>query len=649
MNTLRRTIRMLSPELRNQIAAGEVVERPASVVKELVENSLDAGATQIDVTLENGGQSLIRVQDNGSGIPEDEMELAVTRHATSKIASQEDLWNIASYGFRGEALPSIASVSSFRLESAVQGENAPLPSYILVEQGRVTERGVSSLHKGTLVEVRDLFACVPARLKFLKAPATEFKRAQEWLTRLALARLDAGFTLSSAHGDALRENLRFAPGQTLARRLSLVWPEDITEQLLPFDLETRGIRVHGLASPAELTQPRADRLLTYVNGRAVNDRLLLKAVREAYRGRLIAREYPLAVLFVELPPEEVDVNVHPAKSEVRFKDEQGVFSAVLRAVESAQRPMASDHPQGFWGLVDDVPIVSPEQALPPAQTEVVALPPSYMDNGYADPKAGDALLHEPPAAASYFAPEPAHREQAFPSAEAAGKNAPAAEAEWQPLSLGNAREEGETLPQEPPAPCQCGSQPVIGKYAYLGQIGRTYLLLRAEDSLLLVDQHAAHERVLINRLRRGGLSGQGQALMLPLDFSLTPDERERIENCRADLAAAGFDIRYEADRLTVMAIPPFLERASAAAFIKETLQGLSSSRASGALDGPDGLWASMACKAAIKAGDELAEEEAATLLTQLFAEDESQDFCPHGRPTMLRWTCEDLARLFKRR
>jgi len=650
MNDARKTIAILPVELRNQIAAGEVVERPASVVKELVENSLDAGATRVEVSLENGGHSLVRVADNGSGIPEGEMRLAMTRHATSKIASQDDLWRIASFGFRGEALPSIASVSSLRLESAVTTPDGVQAAWVHVEQGRESGRGVSSLPRGTVVEVRDLFACVPARLKFLKTPATEFKRAQDWLARLALARTDVEFILKSVSGSAAREVFRFAAGQTLAERLALIWPADIVQRLRPFDASADGIRVFGLASPPGQTQPRPDRQLMYVNGRAVNDRLLQRAVREAYKGRLISREYPQVVLFVEIAPDAVDVNVHPAKSEVRFQNEQGVFVAVMRAVQRvadasplaagadpfdghehvspvfpAAAPGTPERPRGFWGAADHADIMRDRFPAPPVgnvETVPVPSPAAPEAPAFADGPPFLSAVREQESLEKYF--------------HESGEEAPA------PLSPAPAG--------APPAQEERGNSPVsVGGFSYLGQIGRTYLVLSKDDRLLVVDQHAAHERILVNRLRRGGLAGKGQGLLVPLEFALSPVESERLEPCRDTLEKAGFDCETDGGRLIVRAIPPFMERAEAAAFLRETLDGLRDARGTDTLDGPDGLWAGMACKAAVKGGDELAPDEAAALLGQWLEEDYQRDFCPHGRPVALAWTLKELDKLFKRR
>ena len=651
----RNGIRLLSPELRNQIAAGEVVERPASVVKELVENSLDAGATLVEITLENGGQSLIRVRDNGGGIPAAELELAVTRHATSKITSMDDLWHIHSFGFRGEALPSIASVSSFRMESAFQTapDQAPEAAFIQMDHGVLSQQGPSGLHKGTVVEVRDLFASVPARLKFLKAPATELKRAQELLIRLALIHTEVGFVFLAG----TREVLRLPAGQSLLERLSIIWPEAVTETLLPFDRTTNGLRVHGLTSPPGQAQPRGDRMLLYVNGRAVNDKLILRAVREAYKGRLLSKEYPQIILFMELPPEEVDVNVHPAKTEVRFRDERPVFGAVLHAVEEAvlrDLPAATEEapapekapfqpkPLGFWGEADRERIMRPE-SRPSAPTETeYPIPPAPDPEPQPEPSAlygdaglpWDAVPDEPPSsslheAARSFQPERAPTPQAT---EAVPARMP------EPVQ-----------PQQPPIERLEEVHVRVGPYVYMGQIGGTYLVLRdtrnsrENASLLILDQHAAHERVLISRLQAGGFSGMSQPLVLPLEYTLHPAERERLEEFHDSLTALGFTLALRDQGtcavLEVRAVPPLLERAAAGEFIREVLAGRKEDLHS--------LWATMACKAAIKAGDTLAPDEAVNLIAQWLVTEDRQ-FCPHGRPCVLQWGTADLDRMFKR-
>lgn len=678
----RRTIQVLSPALRNQIAAGEVVERPASVVKELVENSLDAGASMVEVNLEDGGQNLIMVRDDGYGIPRDELELAVTRHATSKVADFNELARIASFGFRGEALPSIASVSRFSMASVYTGGEA---HRITVEHGHVQDTSPAALHRGTIIEVRDLFANVPARLKFLKTQSTEFKRCQELFSRIALARPDVAFTL---HAGA-REVFRFPANETLTQRLSHLWPPAVMDALHPFDETIYGIRVHGLAADPRAAQARADRLLLYVNGRAVNDRILMRAVREAYKGRLISREYPQVLLFLEINPEEIDVNVHPAKNEVRFRDERAVFVAVLKAVESAvakceivletvNRGNHDDHedrgeqvqanteqalvtsptitpnhaprPLGFWGEADrtadkfrdlhdirkpelrDGEAEKPEASLVFHEYEDVA-GVSMANSAMATPyPAHGVSLHEPCASYGTSASQtsPLAR-QYFHSAVPYDANPS------EHSSTGHTQTEDISTEQNLTVR--------IGDYSYLGQVADTYLIVRhhsanGESSLLLLDQHAVHERILHTRIKRRGTLGTAQMLALPQELALHPAEMEHLRAIQPDLEALGFSLSTQGNKLIMRGTPPLLSRAEASSFLREALTGKR--------EDMDALWAMMACKGAIKAGQKLTADEAAGLIAQ-WLDTENRDFCPHGRPAALRFDGHALEKMFKRR
>ena len=669
----KKTIRLLPPELSNQIAAGEVVERPASVVKELVENSLDAGATSVLVELENGGQTLIRVTDNGRGIDADQLELAVTRHATSKIAEVGDLMNIDSYGFRGEALPSIASVSRFRMISAPLMEDGSTGEASGIEVVYGAIRGVSpaALNQGTLVEVSELFSNIPARLKFLKSPATEQKKAQELFTRLALARTDIAFTLKAG----TRELVRFEQGQSLARRMGILWPPAIVDALRPFDVSISGMHLHGLTSDPRSSQPRADRMLFYVNGRAVNDRLLMRAVRQAYQGRLTSRDYPQTVLFLEIPPHDVDVNVHPAKNEVRFRDEQAVFSAVLRAIGSALTavPLASERfeeraasveteeapvkstpprPLGFWGEADAVRVMPrPRPKTMPtfsSKTEHDDAPVSVLrersvpERDFMTGKAKPAVRQDyvPPKTSGY-------RPADIPPLPQGVKETPSDIFEESPQPL----EEPTTMP-EPPAPQKLPmpeehpsapgmeSSPLNG-FRYLGQVARTYLVLSQNDeTLLLLDQHAMHERIFYEKFRAAGSKGLARPLLVPLEMELHPAEVERLMELKDSLLRLGFETSCRGRRCMVQAMPTEMDRSEALAFLREAL--------SGRVDDLEGVWIHHACATAIRAGQHLTPDDALNLVRQ-WLRTESPDFCPHGRPCAVTLEKADLEKLFKRR
>ena len=688
MNTSpKKTIRLLPPELSNQIAAGEVVERPASVVKELVENSLDAGATSITVELENGGQTLIRVTDNGRGIGADQLELAVTRHATSKIADMGDLLNIDSYGFRGEALPSIASVSRFRMISAPQEEDGSTGEAACIEvvYGAMKPVFPAALNQGTLVEVAELFSNIPARLKFLKSPATEQKKAQELFTRIALARTDAGFTLKAGG----REIVRFEAGQNLARRMGVLWPPAIVDALRPFDIHVSDMHLYGLTSDPRSSQPRADRMLFYVNGRAVNDKLLMRAVRQAYQGRLTSRDYPQTVLFLDLPAPEVDVNVHPAKNEVRFRDEQAVFSAVLRAVNHALAgvPLASERfaerfeepsptppsapfsapaaksapaqaerpvrPLGFWGEADAVRVMPKRQKPQPLPEEKVVfvknslcepfMPERDFRTGLPNPAhPANSTPPAPAPAAAQPMPEPS---PAAPSArkkdETAEKPLPARERllpEYEDSAPIRMEDEAE------PEPVGESSRPEVSPlqgFRYLGQVARTYLVLsQNDDTLLLLDQHAMHERIFYEKFRENGSRGVARPLLVPLEMDLHPAEKERFLELEQTLTRLGFEASCRGNRLSVRAMPPEMERSDASAFLREAL--------SGRVDDLTSVWIHHACATAIRAGQHLSPDDAMQLVRQ-WLRTEEPDFCPHGRPCAVTLEKADLEKLFKRR
>jgi len=629
-------IQVLPSELCNQIAAGEVVERPASVVKELVENSLDAWATRVDVQLENGGQGLIRVQDNGSGVLPDELSLAVLRHATSKIRKVTDLDSIHSYGFRGEALPSIASVSDFSMASAVRGENGSVVSSVIrVSFGERSGVEPSSLHQGTVVEVRDLFSNVPARLKFLKSPATEVKRCLEWLERQALARTDVAFSLMSDG----RTLLQCLSGETLAARLARMWPPQVVEALAPFDAERCGVRVHGLAARPDVSQPHGSRILIFVNGRSVTDKRVYGAVRQAYEGRITSRDYPQAVVFVELDPAEVDVNVHPAKSEVRFRDESAVYAAVLTAVRSSLQTPSGELDAGC-GVKDGA---SPEVTPPSARKKEEVSPVLAESRPMGFWGAADSPLRRP---------LPAEKEsegdgewtvaRPHPMPDSRGMTQPAPSEEDAP----SFREEEKTDPRPtPPVPenlLREVPEPAPSRgLEYLGQVAGTYLVFRdASDALVILDQHAVHERILFSRFSEKGWHGASQGLALPLVLELHPAEAGRWRDVKEMLEGLGYRGTLSGGTLTVDGIPALLDRAGAQDFLRECLAGLK--------DDFRARFATMACRSAIKGGQRLTRDEAMNLVSQWLATPD-RDYCPHGRPTVLRRDAAALEKLFKRR
>ncbi len=580
-------IRILPPALMNQIAAGEVVERPASVIKELVENSLDAGASRVEISIQAGGRARILVLDNGHGIDPQELELAVTRHATSKIAQAADLTAIHSFGFRGEALPSIASVSRMTVSSAVSGKDA---AFISVDSGKIVKQGPVALAQGTRIEVTDLFLSVPARLKFLKKESTENRRCQDIVTRLALAHANTAFSFT-VNGKQLL-HLPFKQG--LQDRLAVFWPPAICEKLYTVDRRQGEYSLKGMVGSPDIAQSRADRILLYVNNRPVQDKLLLSAVRQAYSGKLLSKEYPQAVLFLSLPPDHVDVNVHPAKQEVRFADESSVFTIVRQAIfqalaqaEGFSEFSGTKHPALHTVREPSVPSFSHsrEQGF-----RSMDLPPNSHDTRRDIPDVSGKGSFEP-----------------------------------YPVSV----ETDDT--QSTSSPC---------KLDYLGQIANTYLIFRQQESLLIIDQHAAHERVLLTAMRSERNKGNSQTLAVPFELSLHPSEALRLQKLWNELRQAGFLLQTASGFVQILGIPPSLHTATAVEYLRAAMSGQAETL--------DDLWIMLSCKAAIKAGQPLARDEALSLIETWLASPE-KEYCPHGRPIVLSWTPQELEKLFKRK
>ncbi|MBI2909172.1 MAG: DNA mismatch repair endonuclease MutL [Chloroflexi bacterium] len=561
-------IKVLSAEVAHKIAAGEVVERPASVVKELIENSLDAGATRISVEVRGGGLQLIRVSDNGAGIPAEEMHLAFQRHATSKIEALDDLESISTLGFRGEALPSIATVSGVTLtsrpSSAVDG------AFIALTGGGIVEEGKRGCPPGTSVVVRGLFSNVPARLKFMKSPATEAGRVSELVAHYALAFPEVAFYLLVDRRTAFQ-----TPGGSTQRDvLAQVYGRETAQAMLDATGDFAEIGVSGLVSPPSLSRASRSYISIFVNRRWVQSRMLSYAIEEAYHGMLMIGKHPIAIVNLSLPPRDVDVNVHPAKSEVRFRREQDAFGAVQRAVRAALTDSARGGP---------VPPVGP-----------LAAP------------GGDRSFER------QLAPvEPV-----------------------QPSLLG---------PSGAPAP-----RPALPILRVVGQVANTYIIAEGPDGMYLVDQHAAHERVLFERLKAQAAKREVevQGLLDPLAVQLTPRQEETLKCDGEALAQFGFAIEPFGDRTCLLrAVPAVLKGRSAAEAVIDLLDSLDQGTAGSDLVEPIAI--TLACRGAVRAGDTLTPEEMREMMRQL-ERTSSPRTCPHGRPTVLHLSSSRLEREFGR-
>ncbi len=580
-------IALLPPFVADQIAAGEVVERPASIVKELVENSLDAGARRVEVLIEQGGVKRVRVTDDGHGIQPDDLPLAVSRHATSKVSSIDDLLGVKSLGFRGEALASAASVS--RLTVTSRPKSASLGFHIAVHGGEIVGKGPKGHPPGTTVEMQDLFFNTPARRRFLKAERTETQQAAAVLRRLALCRFDVGMELRTG---TRREVM---PAGDPEARLAAVLGPQFAERSLAIDEDRGKLRLSGWVGLPTNSRGQADRQYFFVNGRAVRDKLVAHAIRQAYRDVLFHGRHPLFALYLELPPDEVDVNVHPTKYEVRFRKARDVHDFIFGRLHRALgdvRPGSAGMPSGS-ATAHREPITSPASPGGGGTAEL----------GLGPARAGGSTLAVAEALAHY-------REQ------------PAAAKE---------------------------DVPPLG-YA-IAQLHGIYVLAQNAQGLVVVDMHAAHERITYERLKRTAADDGvvTQRLLVPLAFDTTEAEAELAELCRAELAATGIVLdRTGPCSVTVREIPALLAGADVERLAADVLAELASTGTSREVDNRrDDLLASMACHASVRANRTLTTAEMNALLREM-ERTENAEQCNHGRPTYLVQTLADLDRQFLR-
>jgi len=683
-------IQVLPPGLVNRIAAGECIERPASVVKELIENALDAGAGRIDVTILDGGRQLVQVVDDGIGMDRDDLRLCVRPHATSKIRSDDDLFNIHTMGFRGEALASIGSVARVQITSRTRGSD--VGHTLRVEGGQIDEPTPCAAPVGTAVAVRDLFYCVPARRKFLKTNQTEMGHITEQFARLALAHPGVAFSLR--HQNRMVYTLPATPDRR--QRIADCYGPELAEVLLPLRREGGGVLVEGWVSPPRETRGSGKWEYVFVNGRYVRDRFVSHAVKEAYRSLIDPSRFPVVFLFISIDPAQVDVNVHPTKIEVRWRDSNYIHGQVLAAfrdkflatnldhtlqtrtaeeesyrervrqamVDFFRRGPAAAAPtrhKGTEALRHAGSVGAPPAARsagPPSPatetgTRPAPTPVAVPGTGADMPYGLDDAERESNAGATVIA-DPASRAGARLAAPAADRSAiddaqPTIPALQAPIA--------EPVPLGPSLPWSAG-QPVSPSLAASAapfravQLHNAYIVAETDDGLTIIDQHALHERILYEQLRQRVARQplESQRLLLPEAVRVPPDHVEALETHADLLQRLGIELTASGPHsVTLHAFPTFLERVDRQRFIKDLLDLLAEA---GTRPSPEALLHHvldmMACKAAVKAGDPLTPEEIAALLARR-ALAERSSHCPHGRPTSLHLSLRDLERQFRRR
>lgn len=601
------SIRRLPSHLVNRIAAGEVVERPASALKELVENAIDAGARRIAIRLGAGGTELIEVADDGCGMTPEDMRLAIERHATSKLPD-DAIDQVATLGFRGEALPSIASVARMRIESRVRGADGWA---LDIDNGAVGREGPAALPPGTRIRVEALFERVPARRKFLRSARAEYAACLDAVRRLAMARPDIGFTLD--HDG--RTTLTVPPGDSRPGRVAALTDRDLPANSIAIDLVRDSLVLGGVAGLPTFSRGVADHQYLFVNGRPVKDRLLAGAVRGAYADLLARDRHPLVALFLDLPLTEVDVNVHPAKTEVRFRDPAAVRGLIVGGIRRALD--AAGHQSARAPSILSGWQTGPAGPAAAAVHDAVTGWPG-RDQMALDGLAGGGMMPAPSAPPASGFPAPV----------------------WAPL--------GRAEPAFAPVPQALRHPLGVAR----GQVAATYIVAEAEDGLVLVDQHAAHERLVLERMRRATAEGRvaAQALLLPEVVELDEPACDRLEARAAELAALGLELeRFGPAAMLVRATPALLGTDDPQALVRDLADDLAAFDAALSLaERLDAIAATMACHGSVRAGRSLSVAEMNALLREMEITPHSGQ-CNHGRPTWVKLSMTDVEKLFGRK
>jgi DNA mismatch repair protein MutL len=620
-------IQQLPPRLVNQIAAGEVVERPASVVKELLENSVDAGARRIEVEVAKGGIDLIQVVDDGCGIEAEDLPLAFASHATSKLHCAEDLFRIGTLGFRGEALASVGSIAQVKLQSRPAGQDHG--AEITCHGGQLGPVAPWNGSPGTRIEVRHLFYNVPARRKFLKGAGTEMGHVSEAFTRLALAHLGVHWSLR--HNGRLVHETPTSMG--LLDRIGLFFGFEVQNSLHMVEGEEDGVTLGGYVGDPSCDQAGTQLQYLFLNGRWVRDRGLFQAVQDAYQGLLMVNRYPVAFLFLDVPPERVDVNVHPAKSEVRFRDRDALYELVRRVVREGLHQADLTARAQLRMRKEQAPVADSGAGLPSRPAPPGSGPPVREE------RAPASTPREMPAAARSTPP---------PSIPQAAERPSAATAGLFPAPVGGGQA------QRTPTPRDGTAAPASGKgdVPKAMQVLDCYLVVEVPpDEVLWIDQHALHERILFEQLKAGLISGtlSTQRLLIPEPVTLPPTQAALVLEHRKDLAGLGLAVEdFGGGTVLLAGYPALLGKRPPREIIQAVVDHLASrGRPPSREQLLNDLLSLMACHAAVRAGDRLRPEEIAALLAQRQVAQDSHH-CPHGRPTSLRFSRHDLERMFKR-